>query len=152
LITVSLLEWLRTGRFGPIHLGMSRTEVEDLLGPPEALGGTSSRRRIPTLWKYGDVEMYFGEKRQDGLYMLFLEGLSVPSRGQTLELDPWLLRSGMGVEVALRQLEAEGLRVEQSINPADPDYVELRLASGVKLSFGIAGRAPKGLVSMTGGR
>jgi hypothetical protein len=152
LTTISLLEWLRTGRFGPIHLGMSRTEVEGALGPPEAMGGTSRRRRTPTIWKYGDVEMYFGQKREEPLYMLFLESFSARSGGQTFAIDPWSLRGGMGLEEAIQQLEAAVLPFEQRHNPADMDYVEVLLASGVKLSFGVDGQAPRGLITMTGER
>ena len=152
LLTVSFLEWLRTGRFGPIHLGMSRTEVEGALGPPPVTGGTSRRRRTPTLWKYGDVELHFGQTREDPLDMLFLEGFSVPSGGQTLTLDPWTLRGGMGLEEAIRQLQATALSFEQRTNPADRDYLEVCLASGVKLGFGVGGEAPRGLITMTGER
>lgn len=150
MIEISLLEWLRTGRFGPVHLGMSRAEVEGVLGPPEMMGGrTSRRKRRPTIWKYGDVEMYFGGELEDPLHTVFLEGLSVPSEGQRLVIDPWRLRGGMGLEEAIQQLEAEGLRFEQRVNPVDKDYVELSLESGVKLSFGVVGQTPRGLTAMS---
>jgi hypothetical protein len=52
---------------GRLRLGMAKAEVRDLLGPPDDWGGTSRRRREPSIWKYGEVELWFetGRRRTD---------------------------------------------------------------------------------------
>ena len=44
---------------GRIRLGMTRQELEGVLGVPDDVGGTSRKYRIPSIWKYGDVEFVF---------------------------------------------------------------------------------------------
>ena len=53
-LDISLLEFFRTGRFGPVALGMSRHEVLGLLGEPDAAGAGDLETR---LCKYGDIEI-----------------------------------------------------------------------------------------------
>jgi hypothetical protein len=44
----------------PVGYGATREELRRLLGEPHIVGGTSRRQRVPTIWKYGDVEYHFG--------------------------------------------------------------------------------------------
>lgn len=46
-------------RAGKIGLGMTRQELEAVLGIPDDVGGTSRKYRIPSILKYGDVEFVF---------------------------------------------------------------------------------------------
>jgi hypothetical protein len=41
-------------------VGLNRNQVREVLGGPDAVGGTSRRYRVPRVWKYGSVELYFG--------------------------------------------------------------------------------------------
>ena len=50
-------------RNGQIRLGMTRDELETILGKPDVLGNTSRKYRFPSLWKYGDVEFVFPPAR-----------------------------------------------------------------------------------------
>jgi hypothetical protein len=49
---------------GRLRLGMTKAEVRELLGPPDDWGGTSRRRREPSIWKYGEVELWFETGRR----------------------------------------------------------------------------------------
>ena len=44
---------------GRLRLGMTRTELHDLLGRPDQEGGTSRKYRMPCIYKYGDVQFVF---------------------------------------------------------------------------------------------
>ena len=79
IVTVDILEFLRTGSFGPVGFGMSRAELKQLLGPADDVGITSRKDRYPTIFKYGDIEFYINPA-QDRLYAIhsdyftFLQG------------------------------------------------------------------------------
>ena len=49
-----------------VRMGMLRQEVLALLGPPDQVGGTSRKYRVPSIFKYGQVELHF-EPWKDGL-------------------------------------------------------------------------------------
>lgn len=59
---ISLEEFLRTGCLGQLQPGLTQQQVMDLLGPPEDVGGNWKGK--PTIWKYGDVEIFFTPKSQ----------------------------------------------------------------------------------------
>lgn len=46
-------------RGGQLKLGMTRQELEAVLGIPDEVGGTSRKYQISSIWKYGDVEFVF---------------------------------------------------------------------------------------------
>lgn len=60
-----------TGDFGGIRLGMTREEIRDRLGDPDDMGGTLRKYRTPSIWKYGEVELFFG--RDGFLYTFYCE-------------------------------------------------------------------------------
>ena len=44
---------------GRVRLGMTRSELHQLLGRPDQEGGTSRKYPVPCIYKYGDVEFVF---------------------------------------------------------------------------------------------
>jgi hypothetical protein len=46
-----------------IHIGMTKADVRNLLGPPDAWGGTSRKYKEPCIWLYGKVEFWFVVKK-----------------------------------------------------------------------------------------
>jgi hypothetical protein len=52
---------------------MKRDEVRAELGEPDSWGGASRKYRCPRIAKYGDVELHFGQRAEDGLLSLFAE-------------------------------------------------------------------------------
>ena len=114
MVEVSLLEWLRSGQLGPLASGLSRTEVGQVLGAPDVVGGTSRKYRAPAIWKYGDVELHF-ERQRDRLVLIHLDTFTVPDGGRALALDPWIIRGGQAHQEVVHQLAAEGIdwRYEQ---------------------------------------
>ena len=66
-------QFLETGSIKPLHFGMSRRELEEILGPPGHKGGTSRKHRTPSIYKYGDLEFFFEQWRHGGLRSLYRE-------------------------------------------------------------------------------
>jgi hypothetical protein len=66
-MTVSLQGFLRTGNLGDLRCGMSKEEVRAILGPPDAMGGTSRKYPEPSLFLYGTVELWFRQQRPHDL-------------------------------------------------------------------------------------
>jgi hypothetical protein len=50
---------------GRVRLGMTRSELRDLLGQPEQEGGTSRKYRMPCIYKYGDIQFVFPGAKSD---------------------------------------------------------------------------------------
>src|SRR4051812_30284889 len=42
-----------------LNLGMTKAEVRELLGPPDAWSRTTRNYIEPAIWKYGDLELTF---------------------------------------------------------------------------------------------
>jgi hypothetical protein len=123
MIAVSLLDWLRTGQFGPVRLGFSRAQLQDLLGRPDDMGGTSRKHRTPAIWKYGDIEFHFGG-RDDPLYLIHLDDFAIPTGGPAIAFDPWIVRGGLLREEVEWILSAQGIayrRVASYDHDSNPD-------------------------------
>lgn len=132
--TVSMQEWLRTGLFGPVRLGMMRAQVRELLGPPDDVGGTSCKHRTPTIWKYGDIEFHFGG-RAEPLGLICLDHFDLPTGGRAIALDPRVLRGGLPRREVERQLEASGLPYRRDDRPYADNSTRLVVRPCVALTF-----------------
>ena len=133
MIYVSLLDFMRSGRFGPVVLGATRERLRRRLGEPDALGGTSRRQRVPTIWKYGDVEFHFG-READRLWMIFMDDFQVPSGGSRFGVDPWIIDRGLPLGELKRQLRA--LDVTYEVNQDEAAGArELVTPGGVHLAY-----------------
>lgn len=133
-IAVSLLDWLRTGRFGPLRLGMTRAQVGAILGPLDDHSGRAPMGRLPSIWKYGDIEFHFGDGGQ--LCAIHTDTfLAAPSGGRAIALDPWILRARVQrakVEQALTDL---GIPFERAPWPFDDNTTRIRVGPCVELGF-----------------
>jgi len=135
MISVSMKEFLCTGAFGPIHLGMPRTDVEEIFGPPNAMSTTINDDSLPAIWKYGDIEMHF--EPSDNLSSIYTDEFDVPSGGQAIDLDPWILRRGIPWSEVGPQLVARHLSYSErgKTTPYDKATTRIVMDSGVELIF-----------------
>jgi hypothetical protein len=65
-------ECRRTGRFGPVELGVPRWHVALHLGAPNGVRGESPQGGLPPVWYYRDVEFHFdsGDDAAGRLHMI----------------------------------------------------------------------------------
>jgi hypothetical protein len=52
-------------------LGATRDDLLRTLGEPDDVGGTSRSRRVPSVWKYGEIEYHFG--RDGRVWLIYTE-------------------------------------------------------------------------------
>ena len=92
---INLLEFFKTGQFGPVCIGMTRSEVKILLGTPD-------NYRSPSIWEYGGVELHFEsskliEPSTQTLTQITFNPiyLAAPEKWQT-DISPWVFGSYFG--------------------------------------------------------
>jgi hypothetical protein len=131
MITVSLVEFLRAGAFGPIRLGMSRSQVQAACGPPEDV----SVQRGPLIWKYGDIEFHFARDRFFLIHCDHFDPASgLPRAGERMQLDLWVIQQGISRAEMQRQLTAEQI-AWRVVQPIEPHTALLSVGAGVQLLF-----------------
>jgi hypothetical protein len=131
---VSLLAFLESGEFGGVHLGMSRAEVEGLFGPPDDVGGTSRRYRVPSIWKYGSFELHF--QRPSGvLALVYSDHLGDLSGGLRLELDAGGISEAMALSKAEAMLRSRSIGYSLAPYRWEPWTDEVVTVGGVSLLF-----------------
>ena len=104
---INLLQFFKTGDFGPAKLGMSRAEVENLLGKPDSYFSSdedhdSGDYATAGIWEYGGVELCFAtQDSPDASSHLLIEitfnpiFLAAPEKWQT-DIAPWVFGSYFG--------------------------------------------------------
>lgn len=65
-----------------VKLGMTREEVQAILGPPHDYNIGTRKYPRPMIWKYNDVELHFHYPIEGGLWLVGL--FSDPDNHQTL--------------------------------------------------------------------
>ena len=143
-LDVSLLETARTGRVGPIRLGLDGDDVARLLGPPDAWGGLPSRydrlgdeagraaAAARGVWTYGDIELHFVEAR---LRMIFSDrfGESVDGCG-AMRVDSWVVRRGASLEAVCAELERAELE-HKIVREDSLGQVHIMTTGGLRFHF-----------------
>ena len=138
LITASLEDFARTGLLGPLALGRTRLDISNALGPPSdwATGQAVNRSAV---WKYGDVEVYFGPD-DDRVSLIHFDWFTVPTGGPTLTLQPWVIRVGLPLAELEVALGAAGVGFECQPDAANPGCVKLVTAAAVSFLVGVEGQ------------
>ncbi len=144
---VSLLDFLGSGRFGLISLGVDRRAIENTFGQPQDVDADSVKRRCaPAIMKYGDVEFHF--QPDTGLWLIHIDRFSgpggVPVGWGGCQIDPWVIKEGMPRAGLERALERAALRYVLELRP-EFDQERLGLPSGVKVGFTTNLDEPQGL-------
>jgi hypothetical protein len=136
-MVVSLKDFLATGVFGQVPFGCDQRHLEAVAGQPEATGGVSRKHRQPIIWRYGDVEFYFS-RSSGGLEMIHIDRFSgadsSPQGWGELQVDPWVIREGIGKAEFLRALEFASLVYTVRDGPA-LNQEAVVVASGVEAGF-----------------
>lgn len=127
----SLEQMLRLGEVGPIHLGMTQSEVVAQLGkaPDESV------QRWPKILKYGGLQVTFA-KPTSGEQRLVLIGLYFHTPNESIpdqvELTDWAVNSETTLAEMRSFLDKSGLAAHHE-KLEDDDRLEL--ASGAQINF-----------------
>lgn len=131
-IIVSMQDFLRSGEFGPIRLGISRDQLRGHLGDPEDWGPFPKSERHATIWKYGDIEFHFNE---DTLWLIFADNVEKLRGGRAIDLDPWVLNGGALVGQVLECLAAARIPHPRIDWPLNDNTERFLVGGGVELLF-----------------
>ena len=130
-MVIRLQQFVRTGNFGPIKLGISRVQIEEFLGAPDAWTAQDGKANA-SVWKYGDVEFYF---QNHSLWMIFMDDFKVPKGGAKIELDAWIISGQLSCSKAEKHLELAAISYRKEAFPHSENGVHLIANSGVRLAF-----------------
>jgi hypothetical protein len=161
-ITVQIEQFLLTGEFGSVCLGMSREQVTERLGSPEGWHFAFESDQNPDIYKYGDVQLYFASSEDNRLIMIAIDDFKQMEGAEQLLIDPWKLHGGMSLKQVTQMFDESNIsyelisRSEEEIivpiimdtqsttkidessgskNAGDDIAVDLFLCSGVVLRF-----------------
>ncbi len=134
MLHVSMEDFLRTGELGPIHLGLTHGQVHGLLGDPDDVGGASRRQRTPTIWKYGDIELYFADST-DRLTLIHADDFDVLSGGRAMEVAAWIIRRGIALSEVTDRLDEAHIPYQQKHWPYADNTIRLAVGTNVTLVF-----------------
>ncbi|MEO0468920.1 MAG: hypothetical protein AAF206_04805 [Bacteroidota bacterium] len=139
MITIYLKQFALTGEFGPVKLGMSKTEVLALLGKPD--GDIDLGKAFSSL-QYGWYEFFFIKKtgtlesiQNDHLQAQFTHGnRTINFKNDTFEIDPWFVKAGQDIsrKEVKNILRAEGLSFAEEESGGSEI---IRFDSGITLDF-----------------
>jgi hypothetical protein len=137
-VKVLILDFLRTGLFGDVEIGMDRTDILSLVGPPDdwSIDGATLHRADPwatsTTWKYGGIQLGFG--REGRLVHIHSSLVGELVGGAQIDIDPWILQRGVLREVIEEQLMRANIGYEE-IEPFLNGTTVLRVGPGIELTF-----------------
>ncbi|HEV3256903.1 MAG TPA: hypothetical protein VG013_08500 [Gemmataceae bacterium] len=129
----TLKQFLQTGELGPIHPGMSETEVIALLGPPQ----DESVARHPQILKYGGLQLTFLRHSEAAARRLAHVGLYFRPRAEPIP-EPTLLAdftptADTTIAEVREFLGRAGLKESAVVEGEDTNY--LILPSGARITF-----------------
>jgi hypothetical protein len=135
-VKISIRNFLHSGSFGPLGIGMLREEVRNILGKPDAFSVLSQGERLPTIWKYGVIEFHF-DPHTDQIWLIHADGFTYHPlhAGSAIDLVPWWMTPNATLEQALEALSTDGIPVEPVDRLYDEYDIHLRVGSGVELYF-----------------
>jgi hypothetical protein len=92
---ISILEFLRTGHFGSVHIGMSRSEVVANLGVPDWYYPNDENvdHMSASFWSYGGVQLFFDSSINLNR-ISFKPGYFYDPDPTDTKVDPWIFEGG----------------------------------------------------------
>lgn len=137
MLMVSIEEFARTGRFGPIQLGVTRDTLRSIIGYPDCWSGSDANSlETASIWKFGDIEFYFDVC--DRLYMVYADNFDVPSGGNAFSIEPWVVRMCCDVDVFKDALRSGQITFSVETLPSYlPGQIEIKTIGDVVFRFQI---------------
>ena len=136
-LQLNLTEFLKTGTFGFINLGLTKAELESQLFPPEDwMERTKAHDKDNTpIWRYGNFELHFDEKQQ--VRCIFNDYVPHLDGGESIQItDWWIIEPEVNSPTVLQALKSlNTLNLDFEKVTGQFDNVTFRLQSGVRLIF-----------------
>lgn len=134
LTMTSFVEFLKTGRLGPVSVGMARDDVRMALGEPRDV----SVNRFPRIWKYGPLQLTFYKSTDESepfLASIVLHFYSDPMEHlpEGLALTDWGERGPIDYSEFRDYLTVHGISVVGGVTAGPRKH--LVLPSAVRVSF-----------------
>ncbi|MBF0715674.1 hypothetical protein [Gemelliphila palaticanis] len=128
---ISILDFLKTGKFGVIELGFSKWKVMSFLGENIEINNLINTEIL----KYGDIEFHFSN---DELIMIFCDSLRFLDKdlnvGDEIDFDAWIFQKS---KVYSFQKVVHELKIEKMLFVVQErnNKIKIILKSGVILIF-----------------
>lgn len=135
MVNVSIKDFIQSGQFGPIELGISRDSLRTLLGYPDDYGVYPKSVDVASIWRYGDIEFYFDNANI--LHMIFADNFDTPHGGEKILLDPWVTRMHVDDSTFQDALNAIGVEYTIETVPHLPGHINIKTSGGVEFLFQI---------------
>ena len=133
-VNLDFLEFIKTGKFGFLKLGETKTEIENQGFPPEDwINGKS--KETSKIWRYGNIELHFNERNK--LNGIFTDYVSEISGGESISISNWWILSNKKESPSLLRTikELNSLNFNYTKTTLNVGYIELKLSNGVYFSF-----------------
>ncbi len=131
-IIIDFKEFLSTGKFDFLKHGKTKEWVINNFPDPDGFDDAPEIYK-DDIWCYGNIELHFHEEE---LFLVYSDYIDTLDGGESLELKKWFLgneKIPTLIEV-ISELNKEHIDFEKTTRNTN-DIIEIKLASGVKLSF-----------------
>lgn len=135
VLKVSLKEFICTGSFGSVQVGMKKTQVESLLGIPDGYSSEKTHHAAD-IWVYGDIQFFFGWEVADELWLIHWDWWGVPTGGRGIDLDPWIIHYGVSRKEIEEELKRYQINYSDSTRSTDNSIGAIRISIGVGVELG----------------
>ncbi|MBX7156470.1 MAG: hypothetical protein U0Y96_02785 [Candidatus Kapaibacterium sp.] len=133
-VEVDFLDFIRTGTFGFLKLGESKTEIINQGFPPEdwVHGETIESSRV---WRYGNIELHFIDR--DTLSGIYTDYISSIDCGENVIVSNWwIIPNGKEVPSLLQTIkELNTQHLDYTKSTSIIGNIELVLPNGVYFMF-----------------
>ncbi len=119
MIDASLLDFVKTGEIGPIHIGQERGDVLSSIGKPN-LWGTEEHMVLATIWRYGDIEIYFNDNKVD---MIFSDHDNLNDGGNSIKIDSWGIKRDLNIVSFQKKLQDQGVSFKSKHHSSKVDVI-----------------------------
>ena len=133
-VNIDFREFVKTGKFGFLKLGESKTEIENQgFTPEDWLKGES--KETSRIWRYGNVELHFEDGNK--LSGIFTDYVSEINGGKSISISNWWIISNGKTSPSLLTTisELNSLNLDYIKTTYNVGYIELKLSNGVYFTF-----------------
>ena len=127
-------EFVKTGKFGFLRLGMTKKEIVSQKFPPEDWAAGKTKETSP-IWRYGNFELHFDEKNR--LERIFNDYVPEIDGGKSIDITNWWIiskdNSGPTLETTLSHLNL--MKLDYRKENVVPGNMKLKLGNGVYFCF-----------------